>query len=55
VLGFLEASGDVLSINKPPPDAVLSIKSIYHHVEVAWRCGGEELPEGSSRESKLSL
>jgi hypothetical protein len=21
----------------------------------AWRCGGEELPEGSSRESKLSL
>jgi hypothetical protein len=21
----------------------------------AWRCGGDELPEGSSRESKLSL
>jgi hypothetical protein len=25
------------------------------HRPTAWRCGGEELPEGSSRESKLSL
>ena len=25
------------------------------HRPTAWRCGGEELPEGSSRESKLNL
>jgi hypothetical protein len=28
---------------------------VFQHHSMTWRCGGEELPEGSKRESKLSL
>jgi hypothetical protein len=41
-----------------PYGRTLGQNTVWRHGQrrlTAWRCGGEELPEGSSRESKLSL
>jgi hypothetical protein len=58
VIGFVGASGVAHSLNKPlsrKVSQILKREARYQRRSTAWRCEGEELPEGSSRESKLSL